>query len=83
MIANRWIATNQGQRLSLNGFVTLGNSQGVTIRDCNYNQKCYQGDYEDMYRLKEEGKVYSIQDVILKCIRRRIKKGSNRELYLS
>ena len=52
MIANRWIATNQGQRLSLNGFVTLGNSQGVTIRDCNYNQKCYQGDYEDMYRLK-------------------------------
>ena len=45
-------------------------------------KKCYQGDYEDMYRLKEEGKVYSIQDVILKCIRRRIKKGSNRELYL-
>ena len=73
MIANRWIATNWGQRLSLNGFVTLGNSQGVTIRDCNYSQQCYQGDNEDMYRLKEEGKVYSIQDVILQCVRRRMK----------
>ena len=32
------------------------------------------GDYEDEYRLKKAGKVCSIQDVILKCVRRRMKK---------
>ena len=56
----------KGSEFLLDGYITLGEPRNITIGGSSYSLQCFQGEHEDEYTLKKDGRVCLFKNGVLK-----------------